>query len=78
MASAWHPVVHIDDSDFVNGHGRKPSGSGAWAFCTVRPIKEGDDYLHHVIWVRGSYDEAVQKAARIAVERGINTLWLCA
>jgi hypothetical protein len=79
LAHAWHPVVRVDESDYVKAHQRKPSGVGAWAFCTVKPVdEEGDGYLHHVIRMRGTYDEAAQKAARIAVERGIDTLWVCA
>ncbi len=67
--------VRIDDSNYTETHGRKPSGTGAWAFSTVDPNQA--DHLNHVIWVRGSFDEAVQKAVRIAAKRGIDKLWVC-
>jgi len=73
---AEEALVVVDDSNYINGHQRKPSGTGAWGFSAVDPSQP--DYLNHVIWARGKFAEAKQKAVRIAAKRGVAKLWVCA
>jgi hypothetical protein len=73
---AKEALVVVDDSNYIDKYKRVPTGAGAWAFCAVDPSQP--DYLNHVIWVRGKFTEAKQKALRIAAKRGIDKLWVCA
>lgn len=66
----------IDDSDYFRSNGKAPRGEGSWAFCTVPPETEG--YLDHVIWCRGDYRAALREAKKVAAERGVRTLYVCA
>jgi|PlaIllAssembly_1097288.scaffolds.fasta_scaffold1420107_2 hypothetical protein len=74
-AATSRPIT-IDDSDYRKTHARKPAGVGAWAFCVVRPDRR--DYLDHIIWARGEFAEARASAIRIAQERGVGVLYVCA
>jgi len=68
--------VTFDTRDYVTSNGKEPHGDGAWAFCTIKP--GSGDYLDHCIWVRGSYAAAKREVTKIALNRGIALLYVCA
>lgn len=67
--------VEVVVNPFLNAHGRRPSGNGRWAFCTVNPNRA--DYLDHVLWEHGNYGDAKAAARLRAAAAGKSTLWVC-
>ena len=59
--------VDIITDDYERSHGRTPRGRGSWAFCVVDPRR--NDYLDHVIWTQGTYQNARRDAVAVVRQR---------
>ncbi len=65
---------------FDNGHG--PRGFGSWAFSMGRDYNEVDEVAEdgeaRVVWFNGMrYGEAKKAAAKVARDRGFETVVVC-
>lgn len=64
-------TVEVNTRDFEFSHGRKPRGSGSWAFFFKR-----DDDVSNAFWAQGSYTEAKKAAIAEAKRRGARTVFV--
>lgn len=68
--------VDVDASQYERTYGKRPSGTGAWAFCKVDPRRS--DYLSHCLWFSNqSYAQAKKSAKAEAAAQGVAVLYVC-
>lgn len=68
--------VAVDTSQYERSYGKRPSGTGAWAFCKVDPRRA--DYLSHCLWFSNqSYSQAKKAAKAEAAALGVEVLYVC-
>ena len=60
-------AIEVKTSGYEFAHGRKPRGTGTWAFQLG-----DDDRPAHTYWHNGSYAEGKRRAQRIAKWRGLD------
>jgi hypothetical protein len=67
--------VGVSVMDYERSHGKLPRGEGSWAFCMVHPNRP--DYLDHVLWESGRYQDAKKAARAKAAALGVDVLYVC-
>lgn len=68
--------VSVETGAYERAYGKRPSGTGAWAFCKVDPRR--DDYLSHCLWFSNqSYTQAKKAAKAEAAALGVEVLYVC-
>jgi len=55
--------AYFETIRYEAAHGKKPRGTGNWAFCP-NDTYAADNYLDHVVWASGTYSEAKATVSR--------------
>lgn len=65
-------AVEFNTHEYEFSNGRKPRGTGAWAFAFRRNAD-----LSEIFWINGSYSEAKKVARAKAKAEGQHTVYVC-